>query len=220
VARIAEDLLLLLLDNASAQPGLQRAKVKRLLAAAVLLDLAYECRVRPAVAGEPVPPGRLVALAGPVPLDPVVRPALALLQQGPITPAAAIGSLSKHAEDGVLDQLLRTGQLHQLELRAGRIRRRREYTWPINNRARADRVRADLMAALFDQHRPGPSTASVVSLLSAVDGLGALLSLNERGWQWVHNRASEIASGTWVDDAKLAEVNLAVTTAAVRAALG
>ncbi len=76
------------------------------------------------------------------------------------------------------------------------------------------------MAALFDQHRPGPSTASVVSLLSAVDGLGALLSLNERGWQWVHNRASEIASGTWVDDAKLAEVNLAVTTAAVRAALG
>ncbi|HRD13521.1 MAG TPA: GPP34 family phosphoprotein, partial [Mycobacterium sp.] len=45
MARIAEDLLLLLLDNASAQPGLDRAKRKRLLAAAVLLDLAYACRV-------------------------------------------------------------------------------------------------------------------------------------------------------------------------------
>lgn len=220
MARIAEDLLLLLLDNASAQPGLDRAKRKRLLAAAVLLDLAYACRVRPALPQEPVPPGRLVALAGPPPLDPAVRPALALLEQGPLTPKAAIAALRKRAEDDVLDQLLRTGQLHQVELSTGRLRRRREYAWPINNRARAEGVRAAVMAALFDLHRPDPPTATVIALLASVNGLGAAFSLNERGWRWVHDRANEIASGCWVDEADLADVNLAVTTAAVRAALG
>ena len=87
MARIAEDLLLLLLDNASAQPGLDRAKRKRLLAAAVLLDLAYACRVRPALPQEPVPPGRLVALAGPPPLDPAEE------ARSPCTAAAPAGPL-------------------------------------------------------------------------------------------------------------------------------
>ncbi|MDT5302089.1 MAG: hypothetical protein QOG79_5331, partial [Mycobacterium sp.] len=41
MAQIAEDLFLLLLDNASAQPALERDRRERLLAAAVLLDLAY-----------------------------------------------------------------------------------------------------------------------------------------------------------------------------------
>src|SRR6516165_7391129 len=106
MARIAEDLLLLLLDNAAAQPGLEPPRLQRLLAAAVLLDLAYDCRIRPALPQEPVPADRLVALAGPPPLDPVVRPALALLYEAPITASAAITKLSKRTEDGVLDQLL------------------------------------------------------------------------------------------------------------------
>ncbi len=68
---------------------------------------------------------------------------------------------------------------------------------------------------------PAPTTAAIVSLLHAVDGLGALLSLNDRGWRWVHMRASEIAGGSWVDEYETAlpEVNLAVTASAVRSAL-
>lgn len=65
MARIAEDLLLLLLDNAAAQPAIERGTLQRLMAAAVLLDLAYECRIRPALPQEPVDSDRLVALAGP-----------------------------------------------------------------------------------------------------------------------------------------------------------
>ncbi|TGD85573.1 GPP34 family phosphoprotein [Mycolicibacterium sp. CH28] len=218
MARIAEDLLLLLLDNASAQPGLERGRLQRLLAAAVLLDLAYDCRIRPALPQEPVPPDRLVVLAGPLVLDPVMRPALSRLQQAPITATAAIAKLRKHTEDDVLDQLLRTGQLHQVALSAHRFRRN-SYAWPLANRARVDRARSALLAALFDGQRPDPATAAIISLLSATDSLDALLSLNDRGWYWVSAQASEIASGTWVDDTKLADVNLAVTTAAVRAAL-
>lgn len=219
MARIAEDLLLLLLDNAAAQPGLEPTLLQRLLAGAVLLDLAYDCRVRPALPHEPVPADRLVVLTGPPPLDPVVRPALTLLQEAPITASAAIAKLRKHTEDQVLNQLLRTGQLHQIALSKNRFRRN-SYAWPLASRARVDQARSALLAALFDGHRPDPTTAAIVSLLHAVHGLGAVLSLNDRGWQWVGDRASEIASGTWVDDEKMADVNLAVTTAAVRAALG
>lgn len=218
MARIAEDLLLLLLDNAAAQPGLEHARLQRLLAAAVLLDLAYDCRVRPALPGEPVPADRLIALTGPPPMDPVVRPALALLQEAPITASAAIDKLRKHTEDQVLDQLLRTGQIHQISLSQNRFRRN-SYAWPLASRSRVDRARSALLAALFDGDRPDPATAGIVSLLHAVSGLSAVLSLNDRGWQWVVDRANEIASGTWVDDEKMEDVNLAVTTAAVRAAL-
>ncbi|WP_328360046.1 GPP34 family phosphoprotein [Mycobacterium sp. NBC_00419] len=218
MARIAEDLLLLLLDNAAAQPAIERGTLQRLMAAAVLLDLAYECRIRPALPQEPVDSDRLVALAGPPPADPVVRPALSLLLQAPMTPAQAIAKLRKRAEDDVLDQLLRTGQLHQVQLSSHRFRRN-DYAWPMANRARVDRARSALLAALFDGQRPDPQTASIISLLHTVNALGGLLSLNERGWQWVVGRASEIASGTWVDDAQMADVNLAVTTAAIRAAL-
>ena len=218
MARIAEDLLLLLLDNAAAQPAVEQTKLQRLLAAAVLLDLAYDCRVRLALAHEPVPPDRLVALAGPAPIDPVLRPALALLSQAPITPHAAIAKLRKRAEDDVLDQLLRTGTLHQVQLSSHRLRRN-TYAWPMANRARVDRARSAVLAALFDGQRPDPPTAAIISLLHAADALGTLLSLNERGWHWVQGRAGEIASGTWVDDGKMSDVNLAVTTAAVRTAL-
>ena len=218
MARIAEDLLLLLLDNAAAQPAVEPARLQRLLAAAVLLDLAYDCRVRPAIPGEPVPADRLVALAGPPPLDPVVRPALALLEQAPVSAGEAIGKLRKQIEDGVIDQLLRTGQIHQIALSQNRFRRN-TYAWPLASRARVDRARSAMLSALFDGNRPDPATATIISLLHTVGALGAVLSLNDRGWHWVCDRASEIASGTWVDDAKMAEVNLAVTTAAVRPAL-
>ena len=80
-----------------------------------------------------------------------------------------------------------------------------------------------MLATLFDMRSPSPTTAAVISLLHLVDGLGALLSLNDRGWEWVNSRAAEIAGGCWVDESagavELAAVNLAVTTSAVRQAL-
>ena len=45
----------------------------------------------------------------------------------------------------------------------------------------------------------------------------------EAGWDWVNGRAAEITSGSWIsdseEDAELADVNLAVTIAALRPAL-
>lgn len=219
MARIAEDLLLLLLDNTSAQPQIDRAGLGRLLAAALLLDLAHDCRVRPALPDEPVPPGRLIALRGPVPLDPAVRPALALLEQGPISAEDAIAALRKRAEDDVLDQLLRTGQLHQIQLSSHRLRRN-TYAWPLHDRTRVDRIRAALTAVLFGGYRPDAVTAATVVLLHRSSALAPVLGLDEAGARRAASRAAEFVPGSWADGSSTGEVNLAVTAAVVLPALG
>jgi hypothetical protein len=92
---------------------------------------------------------------------------------------------------------------------------------PLTNRQRVAHARAAVLSALFDRTPPAPPTAAIISLLHAVDGFGALLSLNDRGWRWVHARAGEIASGSWIEEypTALPEFNLAVTASAVRPAL-
>ena len=219
MAQIAEDLYLLLLDNASAQPALDRQRRERVLAAAVLLDLAHACRIRPAVNGEPVEAGRLIVLAMPGAPDPVAEPAFQLLQRRPLRPATAVRKLSKHTEGHIAGFLEYTGQIQRIRLSD---KHSGPYAWPLINRRRVETARAALLSALFDRRPPAPATAAIISLLHAIDGLGALLSLNDRGWRWVHARAGEIAFGSWVDEypTDLPEINLAVTASAVRQALG
>lgn len=219
MAQIAEDLYLLLLDNASAQPGLERDRRQRVLSAAVLLDLAYACRIRPATVGDAVEAGRLIALSTPGPLDPVAAPAFELLRQRPLRALSAVKRLSKQTEDDVVRHLEQTGQIRRVQLQSKRFHQL--YAWPLTSRDRVAHARSALLSALFDRRPPTPTTAAIVSLLHAVDGLGALLSLNDRGWRWVHARAGEIASGSWVDEYPTAmpEINLAVTASAVRQAL-
>jgi len=186
-----------------------------MLAAALILDLAYDCRVRPALPTDPVPAGELLALAGPTPVDPAVRPAMATLSQAPITPTAAIARLRKRAEDDVLDQLLRTGQIHQVGLSTHRLRRN-TYAWPVKNRNRVDTRRGAVWAALSGQGHTDATTAAIISLLHRIGGLGVTLDVNDDHLR----RAGEIASGTWADGSNTAEVNLALTAAAVLPALG
>ena len=221
MAQIAEDLLLLLLDNAANRPALDRDRREKVLGAAVLLDLALACRIRPSVDGEPVPPGHLLLLAGPDPRDPILYPAVQLLQRRPLKPRVAVAKLRGRIEPAVLAHLERSGHIRPIQLQGTRSNGSR--AWPIADRSRVNEARSALLAALFDLHSPSPTTAAIITLLHAVDGLGAILSLNERGWEWVNSRAADIAGGCWVDESVgplgLAEVNLAVTASAVRAAL-
>lgn len=221
MALIAENLLLLLLDNESAQPRVQRNKLGRLLAAALLLDLAYDCRVRPALPGEPFGPGRLVALAGPVPMDPAVRPALELLHREPLGPAEAIAKLRRRAEDDVLDQLLRTGQIRQVQLSSSRLFRN-TYAWPVRDRSRVDHTRAAVTGTGPGSGQPQPDavTSAIVALLQTLGSLGPLLDLDAAAAQEADQRARAITFAASGGAVQTAEVNLAVTAAAVLPALG
>jgi len=232
MAPIAENVLLLLLDNPEEQPRLERSPLGRVLAAALILDLAVDCRVRPTLADEPLPAGHLVALEGPVPLDPSVRPTLSLLEQRPITAANAVAALRKHSEDTVLDQLLRTGQIHQVQLSSHKVRRN-HYRWPVKNRGRVAVLRSEVIGALFENRRPTPANAAVICLLNEVGALGAVLELNDEGVRVVRERSREIETGGWAAESGTggraaesgtggraaesgtAEVNLALTLADV-----
>ena len=131
-------------------------------------------------------------------MDPVVEPAFQLLQRRPLRPATAVKRLAKHTEDRLTHHLEQTGQIRRIRLQSKRFTH--PYAWPLTNRGRVGQARSALLAALFDRRPPTPSTAAIITLLHAADGLGALLSLNDRGWRWVHARAGEIASGSWVDE--------------------
>ena len=219
MAQIAEDLFLLLLDNATAQPALEPERRERVLAAGVLLDLAFACRVRPAAPGDAVEPGRLIALQSDGPTDSVVEPAFQLLQRHPLAPQRAIAKVSRDVQENVARRLEQLGQIRRVQVASKR--RRPLYAWPLTHRDRVAAARTDLLSALFDRRPPTPATAAIVTVLHSADGLGALLSLNDRGWRWVHSRATEIASGSWVDEypTALPEINLAVTASALRSTL-
>jgi hypothetical protein len=189
------------------------------LSGAVLLDLALACRIRPAQSGDGAPDGHLVALAADGEVDALSTPALELLQQQPLRPAVVLTKLRKSTEPDLIEQLQRAGQLRREPV--GHNRFRHQYAFPLIDRSRVAQARADLLSALFDGKPPTPVIAGIVTLLHTVDGLGALLSLNDRGWRWVHSRAGDIASGSWVNEyaTGIPEVNLAVTASAVRNAL-
>jgi Golgi phosphoprotein 3 (GPP34) len=218
MAQIAEDLLLLLLDNSSAQPGLDRARLRQVLSGAVLLDLAYGCHIRPTGPGDNVPDGQLIALASAAPVDAVSLPALQLLHQRPLPVMATLSKLGRGTESGLVAALEQSGQLRR-EV-SGPLWRR-TCAMPLINVERAGRARAALMSTMFDRQPPTPATAGIITLLHAIDGLGALLSVNDRGWRWVHVRAAEIAGGGWARESATgpAELNLAVTASALRSAL-
>ena len=171
--------------------------------------------------GEPIPAGRLLLLAGPALGDPILDPALRLLARRPLKPSAAVAKLRRGVEPALLRRLEDAGHIRPIQLRGNRFNG--SEVWPIANRSRVNEARSALLAALFDLRSPSPTTAAIISLLHPVDGLGALLSLNERGWKWVNSRAAAIAGGGWVDESagavELPQVNLAVTASAVRQAL-
>lgn len=218
MAVIAEELLLLLLDNAAAKPALDQSRRRRLLAGAVLLDLAYGSRLRPVAPGEPAPEGRLIALTGPDDGNPTSGWAWHRLARRPVTPKTAVAKLRRSVEARLLAQLEISGQLHRTPLYTKRFQR--DQVWPLTDRNRALQVRTQILAALTEGVTPTPPTAALITLLHTVDGHDELFSFDDRGRRWVQHRAGEIASGSWVaTDSELAEVNLAVTAAMVCAAL-
>ncbi|MFA5709684.1 GPP34 family phosphoprotein [Mycolicibacterium sp.] len=218
MAVIADELLLLLLDNAAAKPALDPSRRRRLLAAAVLLDLAYDFRLRPAAPDEPVPEGRLIAQAGPDDGNPTSSWAWQRLARRPVTPKTAVAALQRRVEDRLLTQLEHTGQLRRTPVYTKRFRR--DHVWVLTDRNRALQVRSRTLAALVRDVTPTPPTAALITLLHAVDGIEELFSFDGRARRWVHHRVGEIASGSWVaTDSELAEVNLAVTAAMVCSAL-
>lgn len=217
MALIAEGLMLLLLDNAAAEPALEPDRRRRVLAAGVLLDLALSGHLRPSLPSDGIAAHQLLVLANGAPVDPVGTAALRILRRRPLDVATAVARIGRTAQDDLLDRLARTGQLRPTPV-GGRGRTRR--AWPIADRSRVSDLRSALRGTLLDGRRPRPVTAAVITVLHSAHALDVVFSLNRRDWEWVRAQAADVAAGNWVDEtAAIAEVNLAVTAATLRPAL-
>ena len=211
---LAEDLLLLLLDDASGKPVVDGTRLPRVLAGAVLLELALGDVVTPAEPGEDVKKGRLVVRDGAWPQDPLLAEAVDLIGTSkPLKPEAAIEKLTKNLREELAERIVAAGWVREEK---GKVLGIFPTTrWPEVDGSHERTVRNELGAALLDGVTPTPRTAALVSLLSAVDAAPKLFPDADR--RAVKKRAKDIAEGDWAGKAVRASVD-AVNAAIIVAA--
>ncbi|MFD1810744.1 GOLPH3/VPS74 family protein [Rhodococcus gannanensis] len=212
---LAEDLLLLLLDDETGKPLVDGSALPRALAGAVLLDLSLDAVVEPADGSGAVKKGRLVLRDRTAPLDPILAHAVAQLRGSkPLKPVAAIEKLGKNLREAVLGRIVERGWVHEAKGKVLGIFPTK--TWPAVDASHERVVRDRLRSVLVDGATPDSRTAALISLLSAVDAASALFPDARK--KDVRKRAKEIAKGDWSGEAvrhAVEAVNAAVIAAVV-----
>ena len=220
---IAEDLLLLLTDDATGKLVVGSGEVDVALGGANLIELTLAGRVDVTGAGNDDTPGRLVLRdAAPVG-DPVLDAALETLaaHEGK-KPSAALGPLSKHLRPLLYERLAGNGILRSEKGRILGIFP--THSWPAEDAAHEAGVRRLLHHALVDRTTPDPRTAALVSLLHAVRALPKVVPQPQPRTGMTKRelevRAEQIAEGSWAAEAvgrAIDEMMVAVLSAATAA---
>ncbi|HYQ75739.1 GOLPH3/VPS74 family protein [Cellulomonas sp.] len=210
---IAEDLLLLLLDDAKGTPTSSYVDVA--LGGALLVELALaeavHVRERTSVwsgAKVAVTPGAAVS-------DPLLAEALRRVAERERAASDLVTRLGKGARDALATRLAERGILRREDDKVlGLFPRTR---WPEADGRHEDEVRARLTAVLVQGLDPDPRTGALVALLHAV---GAAPSAVDRGGvpaRDVRRRAKDVAEGAWA--AKAVQDAITASTAAMTAAM-
>ncbi|GGG22199.1 hypothetical protein GCM10007304_40030 [Rhodococcoides trifolii] len=221
---IAEDVLLLLLDDGSGKPIVDSTKLPRVLAGALVLELAMSGVLRLSedgehVAGRPeagriIKKGRLLVTDAPPPTDPLLRRVAEAVATSsrPMTPKRAIEKLQKGLRDDVASRLVEQGFVGE---RRGKILGVFPTTaWPARDKAYEAGIRNALHGVLVDGLTPQPRLAAVVSLLCAIDAVGKVVDDADR--RAVTKRAKQIADGDFAGAAvrkAVQDVNAALMVA-------
>lgn len=212
---LAEDLLLLLLDDDSGKPVVDGFALPRVLAGAVLLDLTLDGVVEPSDGTGEVKKGRLVLRDRTAPLDPILAHAVAQLRGSkPMKPEKAIEKLGTNLRDAVLGRIVDRGWVHESTGRMLGIFPTK--TWPSVDGTHERVVREKVRAALLDDVTPDARTAALISLLSAVDAAPKVVPDAKK--KAVRKRAKEIAQGDWASVAvrrAVESMNAAIIAVAV-----
>ena len=212
---IAEDLLLLLLDHESGKPVLDDTRLSRVLAGALLMELALDERISPATEGIATKGGRLVVRNSQPSGDQLLDRAVSTLNASkPMKPVRAVEKLQKGLRQDVLSRLASQGLVREERGRALGIFPTTH--WPATDPAHEARLRAELSQVLVHGMEPTQRTAALASLLSAVDAVSKVVPSDDR--RAVKLRAKQIAEGEWAGVAvrkAIEAVNAAVATAAV-----
>jgi hypothetical protein len=193
VTLLVEDLLLLLIDDATGRAVLDRTRLERVLAGAVLVELAMAERLAPAPIGGPVKAGRIVVRNRATTGDGLLDEALARLADKPSRPARAVEKLVRGLRQAVLTRLVDAGFVREEHRRALGVFP--TTAWPAVRPEHEARIRAELQAVLVDGRAPDQRTGALVCLLTAVDAVPKVLPVADR--RALVRRARAIANGDW-----------------------
>lgn len=216
---IAEDLLLLLLDDETGAP--QSSYLTTALGGAVLVELALNSCIS-VEDGSRWHAAKVAPIGGAQPTDPVLAEGLATVAERPRTAQDLVNRLGKGLEESLADRLVQRGILERREDRLlGLFPRKR---WPSVDLSHEQELRRSLTAALVAGQDPDQRTAALIALLSALDRSHQSVDHEGIKARDVKRRAKEIAEGDWaaaaVRDAIQAATAamIAATTAATTAA--
>lgn len=207
---IAEDLLLLLLDDESGASLVDGTRLPRVLAGAVLLELALDGYVTPAAAGEEVKKGRLAVRQDGTPDDPILARTLDVIREAkrPMKPEAAIEKLDTELRAAVFERVIDRGWVRESRRKFLGIFPTK--VWPPVDESHEREVRHELAGVLIEGLAPTPRAAALISLLSAAEAAPKVFPDADR--KAIRKRAKEIAEGEWAGEAVRTAVD-AINTA-------
>ena len=218
---LAEDLLLLVTDDASGRLSVPGVQADAGLGGANLVELTLLGKVDVAGEQDPGKPGRIVVRDPSPPGDEVLDTALQTLvaRQGS-KPSAVIRPLGKNLRPVLYQRLAASGVLRAGHGRALGIFPTR--TWPTQDPSHEAEMRRLVTQALVQPSAPDERTAALIALLHAlkcehkvVDPRSCQLSRRQ-----LRKRAAEIAQGNWASEAvrKAIDEMMAAVAAASAAA--
>ncbi|MEO7944318.1 MAG: GPP34 family phosphoprotein [Marmoricola sp.] len=211
---IAEDLLLLLLDDDSGKLT-GTTFLDTGIGGAILVELALAGCVEVIKGSGLWARAKVVATVSDPPADPLLNEALELVSAKERTAQDLVTRLGKKRRDLLLNRLRERGILEESEDRVlGLIPRRR---WPMVDSTHEDDVRRQLGDVLIRGASPQPHTAALIAVLSALDLTHKVVDREGLTARQVKTRAKEVAEGDWA--AKAVRDSIAAAQAAVMAAV-
>jgi Golgi phosphoprotein 3 (GPP34) len=211
---IAEDLLLLLLDDDSGKLN-HSTYLDTGIGGALLVELALGEHVEVVKGTGMWARAKVHPTSSAQPQDPVLVEALALVAERERGAQDLVGRLGKKRREPLLARLEADGILRREE---GKVLGLFPSTrWPAVDRSHEADVRRKLGDALVHGVQPHQRTAALVALLSSLDLAQKVVDAGGLPGREVRKRAKEIADGDWA--AKAVRDSIAAAQAAVTAAV-
>jgi hypothetical protein len=211
---IAEDLLLLLLDDESGKLT-NATHLATGIGGALLVELALGGNVEVVKGTGHWARAKVLPTGAAGPSDPVLLEALDVVAHKERTAQDLVDRLGRKRRDQLLGRLRERGVIEEREDRVlGLIPRRR---WPTVDGTHEADVRRRLADALLHGTTPDERTAALVALLSALDVVHRVVEREGMSAREVKARAKEIAEGDWA--AKAVRDAVTAAEAAVAAAV-